>query len=52
MIMSDKVDLDECGICGCKSFHLYKNYVVCDNCSNHSHKQWINIKKEWKERVF
>ncbi len=47
-----KVDLDECAICGCKTFHIYEGYVCCDNCAGMTHISEVNIKKEWKKRDF
>lgn len=51
-IEKQKADLNECGICGCETFHLYEGYVCCDNCKAMSLISEVNIKKEWKKRDF
>ncbi len=51
-----KTDLNECRICGCTSFHIYKyelkDYVHCNNCGASCFASEVNIKEEWKRRVF
>ena len=52
MSITEKADLDECAICGCKSFHLFGEFVHCNNCESACLQSEVNIKKEWKKRDF
>lgn len=48
-------DLNECGICGCTAFHIYRSELTddihCNDCNAYCSFVESNIKKNWKKKV-